>query len=353
MDVAQNHIDVFISRKSADAAIAKELYHYLTDKGLKVFESDETLPKLGNSNFSDAIDHALDKCRHMIVVGSSVENIMSSWVKSEWSFYIGEKRADRKHGNILSVITGNIEIKDLPPALRSYEVIAFDKKNLERIAAYVGKNYEDPKFKAPRKNPLKSKWLLPLISVLVLMAVAWYFINESNKPFDATLFIKSSPEIKLDPSYPAFEGGELSLWLDDKEEKRTILPDGETMFKQIPVSFRDKKVIAKLTAKNWKLQQDTIELGKSVTLSIIPDESLAIIYGNVRDDNGNGISNCQIIIDNNDTTIFTKADGSFKINLPYQMQKPQYVLNVSKEEYKPVKEYYYAKSGNIDIELKK
>lgn len=346
-------IDVFISRKSADATLAKQLYHYLTNKGLKVFESDETLPNLGNSQFTDAIDKSLDECRHMIVVGSSIENIMSSWVKAEWNFYISEKRADRKHGNILTVITGNLEIKDLPPALRVYEVIPFDKQNFERIAAYVGKNYEDPKYKPPRKNPLRSKWLLPLISGIVLLAMSWYYINESNRPFDATVFIKPSAEIKLNPSYPVFEGGELSLLLDDKEEKKAIPPDGETIFKKLPVSFRGKKVAARLIAKNWKLQHDTVELGRSVTISIVPDESLSMIYGNIRDDNGNGIDGCRIVVDNNDTTVFSNNDGSFKLRLPVTMQKPQYILNIMKEGYKPVKEYYYAKSGNIDIALKK
>lgn len=133
-------IDVFISRKSTDRAMAEKLYDYLTAKGLTVFDSDKSLPTLGNSDYRDAIDQALDQCTHMIVIGSSAENISSSWVKAEWGFYIGEKRADRKSGNILTVIAEGMEIKDLPASLRNYEVISFGTSRFERIGRYVGLN---------------------------------------------------------------------------------------------------------------------------------------------------------------------------------------------------------------------
>ena len=352
MESLQPTIDVFISRKTADAALANKLYQHFRAQGLNVFESHETLPAQGNSDFRKAIDNALDECKHMVVVGSSVENISSPWVEAEWSSYINEKRAGRKTGNILTVITGDIEKKDLPISLRNNEVIFYDKKNFERIAAYVGKDYEDPQYKYPRKNLLKLKWFLPAVSGVFLLALFGYYINERNKPFDATIFLKPYSEIKLHPSYPAFEGGELSLLLDNKEEKKTLLPDGEAVFKQLPVSFRGKKITAKLTAKNWKLMLDTIELDKTVNMAIVPDESLSTVYGNVKDQLGNGIADCRIIIDNNDTAVFTSGAGFFKVSLPYRMQKPQYVLNIMKEGYKPGKEFYYAKSGNIDIELR-
>ena len=130
-------IDVFISRKSEDAALAKQLYLFLTAKGLQVFDSDESLPVIGNSDYRKAIDVALDQCKHMLVIGSSLQNISSSWVEAEWGFYIQEKRAGRKTGNILSVVSPGIRIEQLPPSLRNFEVIHFDQLNFERIASYV------------------------------------------------------------------------------------------------------------------------------------------------------------------------------------------------------------------------
>lgn len=133
-------IDVFISRKSNDARLAKELYDYLAGLGLVVFDSDENLPRQGNSDYRKEIDNALSECKHLVVVGSSYENIFSSWVEAEWGFYINEKRAGRKQGNILTLITDGLEIANLPASLRYYQVIQFDPANFQKIASYLGKD---------------------------------------------------------------------------------------------------------------------------------------------------------------------------------------------------------------------
>lgn len=130
-------IDVFISRKSEDAALAKQLYNFLTEKGLRTFDSDEALPKMGNTDYLEQIDKALENCLHMVVLGSSIEHIQSRWVKKEWSSFINEKLSGRKNGNLLTIITDGLLIQDLPLSLRNYQVIFFDKKNFENVAAYL------------------------------------------------------------------------------------------------------------------------------------------------------------------------------------------------------------------------
>ncbi|GAA4465308.1 hypothetical protein GCM10023093_17280 [Nemorincola caseinilytica] len=140
-------IDVFISRKSQDAHYAKELYDHLCAQGLNVFESDESLPKLGNSDYRNAIDDALDACKHLIVVGSSIDNIRSEWVEHEWGSYLNEKLAGRKKGNVLTIITGNLSIAELPLSLRSHQVFFFSRSNFEKIYAYV----EDKKVLAAKE----------------------------------------------------------------------------------------------------------------------------------------------------------------------------------------------------------
>jgi TonB family protein len=131
-----DRIDVFLSRKSQDAHLAKEVYDFLTSKGLQVFDSDHSLLEMGNSDYSRAIDDALVKTNHLIVIGSSIENITSSWVEAEWRFFLNRKRAGKIKGNILTVITKDVAIDDLPPSLQNYEVIPFEKKN-EKILPYV------------------------------------------------------------------------------------------------------------------------------------------------------------------------------------------------------------------------
>jgi len=88
--------DVFISFKNLDekgvptrdAALANEVYNFLTSKGLNVFISTVTLESLGVSNYKKAIDEALDAASIMVAVGTSTENLNSEWVRYEWDgFY--------------------------------------------------------------------------------------------------------------------------------------------------------------------------------------------------------------------------------------------------------------------------
>ncbi len=330
--ITDSVIDVFLSRKSADAHLSKELYHFLQDKGLTVFESDETLPRLGSSDYRKAIDQALDECRHMIVVGSSVEYIASSWVEAEWGFYIGEKRAGRKQGNILTVITPNLKIEDLPASLRYYEVIYFKPENFDRIAAYVGKEYADKKYPSPKKRKFKS-WLLPAAAIAALILVGGYFLVQSRKPFDATVFVAPAKEMKSNTAYPSFGGGTLSLYLGNRKEDKVVSPGQETVFTQIPAEFRDEKAVVKLNSNYWRLEKDTVTLTESMHLRIIPDGSLAAVYGRVINTrNDQPCDSCLIKLRDTDTVFWSDKTGHFKATLPYAMQKEQHVLTVWKND---------------------
>lgn len=129
--------DVFLSRKTEDAQLADKIYEYLTGQGLKVFDAGHSLMEIGNSNYSEAIDEALEGTSHLIVIGSSVENISSEWVKSEWRFFLNRKRSGKKMGNIFSVITNDMVIDDLPASLHNYEVIFFET-GFDKLIHYLG-----------------------------------------------------------------------------------------------------------------------------------------------------------------------------------------------------------------------
>ncbi|MFT3947325.1 MAG: TIR domain-containing protein [Agriterribacter sp.] len=347
-----NATDIFISFKSADIELAKAIYDYLHSKDLSVFLSSETLPQLGSSDYRKAIDKALDECRHMIVVSSKVEYLNSSWVEAEWGFYIGEKRAGRKNGNILTVVSDDIEIKDLPASLRYYQVIFYSKDNFDQIAAYVGKDYEDPQYKPKPAGFFKSKKIIPLVLILIAGVALWYYITEKSKPFDITVFAEKDKALQLNAEYPAFESGQLNVYIGNKEESRTVLPDQPVTFQQIPASFTGKKIATKMVSPYWKLSTDSFILSKSpVHLSIIPNGAMGTIYGNIKDIKGEPVPDCSITIDT-DTTISSNATGLFKIALPYLMQKSQYKITVAKKNYRSQRLDYFPGSGNIDVVLK-
>jgi outer membrane lipoprotein-sorting protein len=345
-------IDVFISRKSSDAKFAKAIYDYLTLQGLVVFDSAHTLKEIGNADYIKAIDEALATTTHMIVVGSSAENIKSSWVEAEWLFFLNRKRSGKTSGNLFTVITSNFKLEDVPPSLANYEVIPFNEKNFSIIYNYV-RQENSPAQSAPKKPfPAEKQnrylWLFIGILIAGILSAAIYL---KLQPYDATVFLKPDTSLKLQSSYPAFKGGELSIFINNKEEKKEILSNGEVIFKQIAASAFGEKVAIKLHANNWKLRSDSMVLEKLVNLNMVPDGSLAAIIGNIKNNSGQGIENVNITIDG-DTTIASDKNGIFNIVLPSKFQKSNYTLSFQKEGYQPLKEYYYPKSGNIDIRMK-
>ncbi|MEI6502925.1 MAG: toll/interleukin-1 receptor domain-containing protein, partial [Armatimonadota bacterium] len=114
---------VFISAKSDDYEHAAQVYQFLIERGARVFFSRESLPQLGNADYGDQIDEALEEAAHMVVVTSSKKHVMSSWVKREWRLFDNELRSGRKTGNLLTVTTGGMQIDDLPITLRGFEVV--------------------------------------------------------------------------------------------------------------------------------------------------------------------------------------------------------------------------------------
>ena len=129
--------DVFISAKSSDHSIASEIQTFLASHGLDAFLSSVSLPSLSNSDYRKEIDRALDQCQNMIVVATSVDNVLSPWVEAEWGLFINEKRSGRKSGNIVTVVAGDLQSQDLPASLRYFEVLPFDAGHLYRLLRYV------------------------------------------------------------------------------------------------------------------------------------------------------------------------------------------------------------------------
>lgn len=116
--------NVFISHKSEDYKIAKEVHNTLSNSGLKVFLSEIELPAIANTDYIAEINKALNNSQNLVVIADKVEKINSGWVKYEWSSFINENLSGRKDGNIITITTDNININELPYMLRQYEVIS-------------------------------------------------------------------------------------------------------------------------------------------------------------------------------------------------------------------------------------
>ena len=131
--------DVFLSRKTQDAHLADKVYQHLTAKGLKVFDAAHELSYFGDSDFRKSILKALSMSEHLLVIGSSVENISARWVEEEWSIFLDKILANEKDGNIITLITRNIRREQLPDNLRKREILFFED-GFDRLVYYFGAN---------------------------------------------------------------------------------------------------------------------------------------------------------------------------------------------------------------------
>lgn len=135
--LADRAFDVFISKNSEDLGPARTVHDFLTSNGLKVFLSESSLPTLGQADYQEAIERALEAAVHLVVVASTRQNLDSPWVKAEIHMFLGEVRSGKKSGNVVTMLTGALEVGDLPLALRSYQALRLDERGLGNLLGYV------------------------------------------------------------------------------------------------------------------------------------------------------------------------------------------------------------------------
>lgn len=140
-DECMKKYDVFISSKSEDYPLAEEVYRFLIQNGYSVFLASKELEKIGDSEYSKAIDNALDECTHLIVVSSKLRYIETKWVRYEWGTFCDDKKSGFRDGNLLTILDKTIEISELPPSLRHQQSFTFDNFRHE-IIGYLKKEQE-------------------------------------------------------------------------------------------------------------------------------------------------------------------------------------------------------------------
>lgn len=146
--------DVFISSNSKDYSIAEEVYDFLTKEGLHVFLACRELGRIGEAEYADAIDTALDSTTHMIVVASSISNLSSKWVHYEWSTFRSDKNSGYKNGNLVTILTDNVSMEELPAGLRHQQSFSYSSQHeLKRLLSYLRTN---KKYDSSNSNTISS-----------------------------------------------------------------------------------------------------------------------------------------------------------------------------------------------------
>lgn len=152
------HYDVFISCKSEDYGYAEEIYTFLTTQGLKVFLASVELRELGDSEYREVIEQAIEHSNHLIVFASKPEYVLSKYVKYEWGLFVEGKLDGSISGNIITVLKG-IKPRDITLALRKYQSIDF--KEYENSLLYYLKTGELEEDKKRDKSSHKKRIKLP------------------------------------------------------------------------------------------------------------------------------------------------------------------------------------------------
>lgn len=137
--------DVFISYKHTDESggltrdyyIAEKLYMLLASRGIHAFFSDKTLFSLGTGDYKKAIDSALSDAKVLIVIGTSLENLLSPWVEYEYeTFYEDFLSGKKKNACIVSYTS--ISAIQLPRTLSRFQNYQISQVSADTIVEFVG-----------------------------------------------------------------------------------------------------------------------------------------------------------------------------------------------------------------------
>lgn len=129
--------DVFLSFSGEDEAAARTVFEFLTSQGLRVFFSRVSIPELSQAEYMKAINTALDKSHHLVVVSGTAAGFAKPWVEREWMMFLNEKLSGRKSGNIVVVLSGAVPVAQLPIALRSQQVIPLSTAGQSELLKFV------------------------------------------------------------------------------------------------------------------------------------------------------------------------------------------------------------------------
>ncbi len=116
----EDPFDVFIcyketgddGKRTQDSAIANDIYHQLTQEGLKVFYAAITLENKLGTAYEPYIFAALNSAKVMLVIGTKPEYFNAVWVKNEWSRFL--KLIKKDHTKLLIPCYRDMDAYELP-----------------------------------------------------------------------------------------------------------------------------------------------------------------------------------------------------------------------------------------------
>lgn len=200
----------------------------------------------------------------------------------------------------------------------------------------------------------KNKLLVFFLTASLIFVVAAGIYYLRTRPFNMIVSIKKQEGLITHPAYPS-PGAGATLVLELPGRAESFTPDGawKIIVGDLPADANGMAVKAVFNDPFWKLNSDSIVIGRVTTVGIRPNEKLSRVYGVVRSwDGSTFISKARIAIDN-DTLIYSNANGYFDIVLPESLRKAEYHLIVSADGYVAMDDSRYYPGTPVEFRLKK
>ena len=139
------YYDVFISFKNEDSDLAERVYEYCHKRIKQPFWSKKSLLRLEKSEYSKAIDMALENSKHFVVVLSDLKYLEAEWIKYEMDVFNNELKEGRKEKGSNFIIVATDDVYDkiiqsnktvLDIAYRRYQIIKMSEYE-DTLAQYI------------------------------------------------------------------------------------------------------------------------------------------------------------------------------------------------------------------------
>ncbi len=168
-------------------------------------------------------------------------------------------------------------------------------------------------------------FLVPLLAIGG--AALWYRLQKMSETLTLTVALDNRTP---NPELP-FEGGRVMLHYGDKSDTLPIRE--EVDFKGIPAQYGDETLALRFEAPGF-VQVDTAFAlsGPRITLPIRRDNSLATLFGTVKDAQENPVAGAQITVQ--DIRVQSDSAGNFSLSIPFEKQRTEQRIRVYKTGYR-------------------
>ncbi len=357
----------FISYNSKDDRWAKWLQQKLESYNIPVVirnEKDDVVKRekkpeklrvfryradLNTVSLNEGLARELDDARWLIVI-CSPNSAKSTWVGKEIQHFIDTGKRD----HILPfIVSGTSYSGDENECLNPVLKAAFPTGDI--LGVNIDDYGDDPRIYRKRKALVRTVSMLievpdayshlwnryrmrflegvalkvtGTVAIVLLLVGAWHY----NAEFDTHIrLIDTTP---ANPYLPTPDSLKVVLVLDN-EEKTLVLTktDGTGTYKNLPGRFVNQEARLSFKAEGFEPVDTVVTLRRNheVNLNIHRDDTYGLLAGVIIDENGQPIAGA--IVDAEGVTCLSFEDGSFKLFIPIEKQKPCPHVRISKSGY--------------------